>query len=374
MNANDPKCQLAYNWLRAYIDERKFSEDNRLPSENALCHKLDISRDPVRKAMARLVEEGLVYAVKGSGTYFDVDAALTSDYAAQKNGKIKIGLILQGQDRNANTELIRGVQDCLMGKDVDLRIFYTDNKFSNERRCLDVVSHQGFSGFIVDGVKASIVNPNMDLYSAIYSKKIPVVFYNNYYRTSKFPRVLNNDSEAAQQLVGRLIRAGHRYIAGVFVYDNYQSTEKFLGYSNALIHGGACFDDQYIKWCFSNDAHSQSYRRELARFLHSVPKCTAIVCCNYMILQLIREILAAEGKSVPDDYSVVCFDYSGKDWERAGITCSISQGYTMGVRVCQKLLRIMSRPAADEKPTEMLPPLIYDGNSVRSLTEKETKE
>ena len=50
------------------------------------------------------------------------------------------------------------------------------NKFANERRCLQAVVNQGFQGFIVDGVKASLLNPNLDYYQKIYQKRIPVIF------------------------------------------------------------------------------------------------------------------------------------------------------------------------------------------------------
>ena len=71
------KADKIYNWLRAYIDENKFSSNQRLPSENELCRRLDVSRETVRAAMARLVEENLVTRVKGSGTYINKDAAVS---------------------------------------------------------------------------------------------------------------------------------------------------------------------------------------------------------------------------------------------------------------------------------------------------------
>mgnify|MGYP002225839247 FL=1 len=57
---------------------------------------------------------------------------------------MKIGLILQGQDTNANSELLEGIKSVLPADQVDLRVFFTDNKFSNERSCLQAVVHQNF--------------------------------------------------------------------------------------------------------------------------------------------------------------------------------------------------------------------------------------
>lgn len=150
----------------------------------------------------------------------------------------KIGLILQGQDSNANSGLLEGVKSVLPADRVDLRVFFTDNKFSTERRCLQTVVHQHFDGFIIDGVKASLLNPNLDCYQEIYRRRIPVIFYNNYYKNLHYPRVIVNDMECADRLIGLLVQAGHRQIAGIFVYDNYQSIEKFQGTTAALIKRG----------------------------------------------------------------------------------------------------------------------------------------
>ena len=218
MAVSDRKSEQVYRWLLAYIDENKFSGNQKLPSENALCRRLNVSRETVRVAMDQLVQEGLIYRVKGSGTYFNKDQALSRELS-DKNAKWKIGLILQGQDPNANSKLIDGIRSVLAEQRVDLHIFLTDNKFSNERRCLQTVVHQNFQGFIVDGVKASIMSPNLDCYQELYRRRIPVIFYNNYYKNLRYPRVIVNDMECAEKLVGRLIQAGHKRIAGIFVYD-----------------------------------------------------------------------------------------------------------------------------------------------------------
>ena len=312
MAMTDRKSEQVYRWLLAYIDEKKFSGNQKLPSENALCRRLEVSRETVRVAMDQLVQEGLIYRVRGSGTFFYKDQAMSRELS-DKNAKWKIGLILQGQDPDANSVLIDGIRSVLADQRVDLQIFLTDNKFSNERRCLQTVVHQNFQGFIVDGVKASIMNPNLDCYKELYRRRIPVIFYNNYYKNLRYPRVIVNDLECADKLVGRLIRAGHRRIAGIFVYDNYQSVEKFQGMAETMRRHGVEMKDHYIKWCISDEAHNQSYARTIEKFLRGLPKCTAIVCCNYMIYRVVQQALERMGKSVPEDYSLVCFDYSDEN-------------------------------------------------------------
>ena len=361
------KAEEVYRWLLAYIDENKFSSNLKLPSENALCRRLDVSRETVRTALDQLLREGLIHKVQGSGTFFNKEIALSRELDTG-SAQQKIGLILQGQDTEANSRLIQGIKSVLPADRVDLRIFLTDNKFSNERRCLQTVVHQNFQGFIVDGVKASLLNPNLDCYKEIYRRHIPVIFYNNYYKNLRYPRVIVNDTMCADRLIGLLIQAGHRQIAGIFVYDNYQSIEKFQGTAAAMQKRGVEFQDDYIKWCVSNEAHDQRFARSIDRFLKGLPKYTAIVCCNYIIYRLVRRVLEEQGKRVPEDCSLVCFDYSGNDWEAEGITCSVHQGQQMGRLVATRLMTMIERRDCDDKNyTYVMKPKIYEGTSIRTL-------
>ena len=122
LSAVEKKSDQVYRWLLAYIDENKFSGNQRLPSENALCRKLGVSRETIRVAIDQLVAEGLVYKLKGSGTYFHREKVMTRDLNTD-DALYKIGLILQGQDTSANSGLIEGVRSVLTQEQVDLHVF-----------------------------------------------------------------------------------------------------------------------------------------------------------------------------------------------------------------------------------------------------------
>ena len=367
MNGPETKVERIYRWLLQYIDENKFSKNQRLPSENALAQKFSVSRDTVTKVFDRMEQEKLIIRKQGSGTFLNKQVVLSQELEPG-SAPIKIGLILQGQDSDANMELVSGIRSVLPAETATLKVFLTDNKFSNERTCLQTVIHQNFDGFIVDGVKATIVNPNLDCYAELYRRRIPVIFYNNYYKGLKYPRVIINDTMCAEELVLPLIRAGHRHIAGIFPYDNYQSAEKFRGMVETLQKNGIPFRDDYIKLCLSHEAHDPKFVRSIEQFLRRLPKCTAIVCCNYMIYRHVRSALERMGKQVPQDYSIVCFDYSHTDLQRENIYCSIQQGREQGVQVAGRLMQMIERKECDDKGYSLvLRPKIYPGASIREL-------
>ena len=131
------------------------------------------------------------------------------------------------------------------------------------------------------------------------------------------------------------------------------------------------FQDDYIKWYFSTDSLEPKFIKTIEKFIKLLPQCTAIVCCNYMIYKMVVEILQQLGKRIPQDYSVVCLDYSKEDWEEKKITCSIHQGKMIGEEVAKRLLQMIENKEMDEnKYSCVLSPLIYEGESIKTIRRK----
>lgn len=55
--------------LRAEIDGGRWAPNEAILSERQLCETYGVSRTTVRQAISRLVRDGMLYHVKGKGTY-----------------------------------------------------------------------------------------------------------------------------------------------------------------------------------------------------------------------------------------------------------------------------------------------------------------
>ena len=78
MEVSGRKWKKVYYWLLTYIDENKFSENHKLPSESTLCRTLGVSRETVRMAMDELEKENLIRRIRGA-TYFNREEAVSRD-------------------------------------------------------------------------------------------------------------------------------------------------------------------------------------------------------------------------------------------------------------------------------------------------------
>ncbi len=64
-----PRHTQISNWLRTQIDEGAFKPDDKLPSENELAKKFNVSRVTIRRALQSLENEEIIYRCQGLGSF-----------------------------------------------------------------------------------------------------------------------------------------------------------------------------------------------------------------------------------------------------------------------------------------------------------------
>ncbi|TVQ64853.1 MAG: GntR family transcriptional regulator [Balneolaceae bacterium] len=70
-----PRHTQISNWLRAQIDRGEFKADDKLPSENELAKKFDVSRVTIRRALQSLEGESIIYRCQGLGSFVSENRA-----------------------------------------------------------------------------------------------------------------------------------------------------------------------------------------------------------------------------------------------------------------------------------------------------------
>lgn len=64
-----PRHTQISEWLRSRISEGHYEADEKLPSENELCDKFEVSRVTIRRALQTLENEDLIYRCQGLGSF-----------------------------------------------------------------------------------------------------------------------------------------------------------------------------------------------------------------------------------------------------------------------------------------------------------------
>jgi len=72
--------------IKNWIISREFNPGDKIPSENQLSKKFNVTRLTVRQALAQLVQEGFVTSRKGDGTYVTSDETLINSFNIEFTG------------------------------------------------------------------------------------------------------------------------------------------------------------------------------------------------------------------------------------------------------------------------------------------------
>ncbi|XXM71369.1 GntR family transcriptional regulator [Lysinibacillus sphaericus] len=69
MNTHTPLYKQVANQIKRQIESDNLDKDDAIPSEQKLSESFNVSRVTIRQAIKLLVDEGILYKVRGSGTY-----------------------------------------------------------------------------------------------------------------------------------------------------------------------------------------------------------------------------------------------------------------------------------------------------------------
>ena len=303
MQEGQTKYQALINYIMEQIDAGILHPGDRMLSENELSERFGISRQTVRKAMGVLEEEGIVYRVKGSGTYLNFDRRGNLE---QKNS---IAVVTTYVDSYIFPKTIQGIEKVLFESGYSVQISFTNNTLEREKGILeDLISRDDVAGIIVEGTKSGLPNPNIGLYRQLLARRVPVLFINTYYPELDVPHVSLNDVGAAETAVRYLINHGHKDIGAILKLDDGQGRLRYLGYLSAMEAAGYPVTDSRMVWIDTDESKQLAYCTD--KILNRVEACTALLCYNDQIaFQLIR-ILTQKGIRVPEDVSIISIDDS----------------------------------------------------------------
>ncbi|MGL4307449.1 MAG: GntR family transcriptional regulator [Cetobacterium sp.] len=112
-----------YNELKTLITNGHLKENDKLLTEEQLCEQYNVSRITIRRALKDLEEEGLIYKIRGKGTFISPSVivqnknTLTKFYDdIKKNGKIpsskilSLKIIYSDEELNKKMSLKRSIE------------------------------------------------------------------------------------------------------------------------------------------------------------------------------------------------------------------------------------------------------------------------
>ena len=325
----------------------------KLPSENVLCGQYHVSRQPVRAALRRLAEEGLIETRQGSGSF-------STGLAAKAN---TVAIIVNNAEEYTTPALLADIKSFLRKKGYSAKVYSTYARIARERELLLGLTDGAVRGVITEGTKTALPNPNLDLYAQLMEKGVSVLFVGgNYPAFTSSVYVKDDNYYGGYLLTQHLAQQGHTHIAGIFLIDDIRGLERYGGYVAALRDFGIPVADELVAWYTTALLEALETRSDtgfLTAFLRRTKgMCSAVICQNDEIAYWLIKELHYAGVRVPEDISVASFDNSYmSDLDSIRITTLSHKIHEMGSLAASMLLRMVQGEAvsSEELPWQLIP-------------------
>jgi GntR family transcriptional regulator of arabinose operon len=296
--------------LRTEINAGVYRESGRLPTEMQLSAAHQVSRETVRKALSLLVEEGLIERRQGSGS-----RVLPAPMRPANNN---VAIIATFMDDYIFPSLLYHAQTALEKQGFTTLVFSTQNQLSREQEILQGLLENPVRGILVEGVKTTLPNPNLNLYRRLEEMGVPIVFFHSSYPELECACISDDNWGGGYQAAEHLFSRGHSRIGGIFKCDDVQGVQRCAGFLAAMRDRGLPYPDRQIIWYGSVERQDMVERGDsqwLDNYLTScLQDCTALICYNDEMAYALVKALLRLGRRVPEDVAVISFDstyYSG---------------------------------------------------------------
>lgn len=348
------KYEYVEKMIMNTIQRNELKKNSLLPSESSLMKTYNVSRNVIRQALKNLTDKGLIYSVKGVGTFVK---------EVHHNTTI-IGLITFFPNSYIFPHIIDGIDSILHPKGLSLLIGYSHHDKTREKSLLHQFIQKGVSGIILEAVgDGSPSSSNQHIVEKIIEKNIPVILIDNPMKHINVTSILLNDRISGRESAQYFLNKGHTNFAIFYQKDYYPKVERMEGVKEILEKEGDRVTFSLFPFTGQGKHSSGSL---VAKNLISSYNNTHLAIfassdedANYII----KEAEIAHLK-IQEDISIIGFD----NYEPLGITTSHHPSFHMGKIAAREMIDHITSSIQYEPITITLHAKFIERESVKDVT------
>lgn len=282
-------------------------------SHNDLSSRYGVSLITVKKALSKLISDGVLYSRVGSGTYV-ADQSMNTSHTRGKNEKAQktIGLILSDIANPFFSLVMKGAEKVISQHKYSLLISSGLPNTSSESK-LDYYRDMGIDGLIIASLDHTY-KPG-ELVQECEDEAFPYIMV-SYVSDDEINFVGSDHLKGAYIATEHLLKMGYASVGYVNARpSNAVGALRLQGYQQALLDYDLSFKDQMIVNLTEDqaDKYFAEGRRVGLDLLKTGELPEALFVYNDLSALGLIEALLSKGVRVPDDVAIVGFD----DIERA---------------------------------------------------------
>jgi len=269
---------------------------DKLPTEFELMEKFNVSRETVRKAIRRLVVEGLVYRKPGVGTFV----------ATERKNKL-IAISVQQITSYIFPYIVLGAEDEAFRNGYNLLLGNAFEDPTKERQLLLDWKSSDIKGIIIDPVCSALSRSNKDLIKKFVENGIKIVFVNSDFEIEGASAVILDDLYGGSKAAEVFYENGHKRVAVLYKSIHLPSVLRAKGFVQRGKELG--FERIYERSFHPSEFTGIpiDYAHELLS-LPSSERPTAVFCYNDVTALQFYMVAKRYELEIPRDLSLIGFD------------------------------------------------------------------
>ncbi len=357
--------------IREEIRNGCFKPGAQLPTEEELCRVYNVSRGTIQKALSLLVSERIITRKRGIGSFVN--------NPSEKISAKSIGLILPYM-KYMGSDLLLGIERAIRSQGYQLLFFSSDGDVELEIEIINRLVNSDISGIILYSLEGEYADRGIRI---LLSSQKPFVLIDRYLPHICTSWVVSDNYAGGYKMTEYLINKGHSKIGFVIYSEEYYEVtsvrDRKLGYLNAMekYELSPIVIESYPPMPPKDEVElKETFSNLMEEILEYVKKedITAIFGVNDITSVRIMRALSDIGYKVPEDISIVGFDYM-KLLRDIGINLtSVHQNFfSMGFEAGKLVLKKIQNPNLADKRIS-IPIEIKEGNTVKILGKGVVKE
>jgi len=371
---HEAKHVLVLGSLRARIEQGLLPPGRALPAERHLATEFGVGRAVIRQAINELETLGLITQEPNCRPV--VARRDGSNQKSTKRDQIAVWISPDLQDFGAS-KMLEGIRTALGSKNHDLVIGCPHSKEPAEVRqavsqfIRSLMERPMAAGAILWAVGDPALEPT---YQKLVDAGVPVVYIDREPPESvRADVVATNHRRAARAAARHLIELGHRTIAIASNDDRASSVrDRITGYREAMAEAGLPWRPELIyEICMeSQDRLRADSKAAVEHFTGLELPPTAILAVNDSIAMYLGEAIRHVGLRVPEDISLVGFDWVMRWTPSGGDLTTVAQPFDEIGQIAARCLleRISTRSTPVYRHILLEAPLVVKTSTAASPT------
>lgn len=281
--------------IQCLISNGSLSPGDKLPHEVAWSEHLGISRWTLRAAIAKLVDQGLLYRVKHAGTF------VRESLKRSRN----IGFFYYQEAGHMLGDSLHHIQGLLDRRDYDLKVVAFPQDYYAHVDLPAEMQRRELAGAVLVVLNTPECLKQLQRLDA---ERFPYVRMGNKWFTGRLraPLITGDDSRAVQDALDYLRQLGHERIGYIAYRESRESSDAYLELADRKLPGFTS------RWFLRLDYDGtlgawRRFRAEplLQQYLRENPEITAVIAERGSILVGLLQAAQSLNRAVPDTLSVL---------------------------------------------------------------------